>query len=256
MKQMFGTRSIRFFAIFPKCISPQLRLKPHRRLERVGGRICYNSYSELGLIRRHTHTHKQNFLLFLDQIWTKRAIKLRIISGPWIFSSQKCDSGEGQPRGCKHTVQQCKARVDSEGAIGSSTAERLCYTLTSPPVSGMTWPWISASRKYTSGLHQTPAASLRHLTAVCSRLFSALKKPLQYLSEADSSQNCLVSTAWSRTDHLVIVSFKAHWHTSTVTQSHLASGCSASPSNARSKCKVWSPILSTSEKFTRYTVVC
>jgi len=64
MKQMFGTRSIRFFAIFPKCISPQLRLKPHRRLERVGGRICYNSYSELGLIRRHTHTHTNKIFFY------------------------------------------------------------------------------------------------------------------------------------------------------------------------------------------------
>ena len=108
----------------------------------------------------------------------------------------------------------------------NSTAKCLCYTLTSPPVSGMTRPKISASRKYTSGLHKTPAASLRHFTIACSRLSSALTKPLSYLSEAaDSSLNCRMSTAWSRTDHLVIVSLKAH--TSIVTQPHLAaSGCS------------------------------
>ena len=123
----------------------------------------------------------------------------------------------------------------------NSTPECLCYTLTSPPVSGMTRPKISTSRKYTYGLHQTPEASLRHLTIACSRLSSALTKPLPYLSEAKSSLNCLMSTTWSRMDHVVIVSLKAR--TSIVTQPHLASGCSASPSNARSKCKISSHIL-------------
>jgi hypothetical protein len=52
---------------------------------------------------------------------------------------------------------------------------------------------------YTCGKLETPHD-------VCSRLSLALTKPLPYLSEAESSLNCLVSTAWSRTDHLVIVS--------------------------------------------------
>jgi len=111
-------------------------------------------------------------------------------------------------------------------AASSSTAKRLCYTLVSPPVSGTTRPRIFASRKYTSGLHQTPTASLRDLTIAYSRLSSALTNPLPYLSEAQSSLNCLESTAWSRTDHLEIVSLKVH--TSIVTQLNLASGCSAS----------------------------
>ena len=69
----------------------------------------------------------------------------------------------------------------------------------------------------------------------CSRLSSAFTKPLPYLSEAQLSLNCLVSTVWSRTDHLVIILLTEN--TSIVTQPHLASGCSASTSNARSKCK-------------------
>jgi len=40
--------------------------------------------------------------------------------------------------------------------------------------------------------------------------------------------NCLESTAWSRTDHLVIVSLEVR--ISIVTVPHLTSGCSASPS--------------------------
>ena len=74
--------------------------------------------------------------------------------------------------------------------------------------------------------------------------FLALTKPLLYLSEVKSLLNSLVSTAWSRTDHLEIVLLKAH--TSIVTQLHLASGCSASPSNARWECKISSSILSSS----------
>jgi len=101
-----------------------------------------------------------------------------------------------------HTMQ---ARV--QGAVGciKQHSRMLWLHATSPPVSGMTRPKISASRKYTFGLPQTPAASSRHLTIACSQLSSALTTRLPYLSDAESSLNCLVSTAWSRTDHLVIV---------------------------------------------------
>ena len=121
-------------------------------------------------------------------------------------------------------------------AVPNSTAERLCYTLTSPPISWMTQPKVSASRKYTSDLHQTPAASSRHRTIACSQLSSALTTRLPYLSDAESSLICLVSTTWSKTDRLVIVSLKAR--TSIVTQPHLASECSALHFNARSHCKI------------------
>ena len=55
-----------------------------------------------------------------------------------------------------------------------------------------------------------------------------LQKQLPYLSAAKSLLNCLESTAWSRTDYLVIVLLKVR--ISIVTLPHLASGCSASPS--------------------------
>ena len=102
-------------------------------------------------------------------------------------------------------------------AASSNTAERLCYMLASTPVSGMTRPRISGSRRHFSGHHQTPAASLRHLTSACNRLCSAPTKLSLCLLDAESSLNCLVSTAWS--DHLVIVSLKAHIFI--VTQPHL-----------------------------------
>ena len=99
----------------------------------------------------------------------------------------------------------------------------------------MTRPKVSASRKCTSELHQTPAASLRHFTITCSWLSSALTNPLPYLSEAESLLNYLVSTVWSRTDSFLIDSLKEH--TSVVTQTHIASGCLAAPSNARRSCE-------------------
>jgi len=134
-------------------------------------------------------------------------------------------------------------------AASNSTSERLCYTLTSPPVSGTTRPRISASRKCTSGLHQTPTASLRSLTITCSRISSALTKTLPYLSEAESWLNCLVSTDWSITDHLLIVSLKVH--TSIVTHPQIPSRYSASPSNARSNFKISSPVFFNSLSKTR-----
>jgi len=111
-------------------------------------------------------------------------------------------------------------------AASSSTAERLCYTLARPPVLGMTRSRISVSRRHSSVTHQTPAASLRHLTTVCSWLSSALTQPSLFLSDDKTSLNCLVSTVCSRTDNLVIVSLKAR--TSLVIQPHLASGCHGS----------------------------
>ena len=129
-------------------------------------------------------------------------------------------------------------------AASNSTAERRCYTQTSQLVSGMTRPKISVSRKSTFGLQQILAASFRHPTIACSRLSSAPTKQLPYLSAAESLLNCLESTAWSRTDHLVIVSLKVR--ISIVTLPHLASECSASPSNARLSNRISSPILSNS----------
>jgi len=85
-------------------------------------------------------------------------------------------------------------------------------------------------KKHSSGHLQTPAASLRRLTTACSRLFPALTELSLYLLDAKSSLYCLVSTVWSRLGHLVIVLLKAR--TCTVTQLHLASGCSASHYNA------------------------
>jgi len=114
-----------------------------------------------------------------------------------------------------------------EGAIGCikqhSRTSLLLGMLASPPVSGMTRQRISGSRRYFSGGHQMPAESLRHLTTACSRLFLALTKLLPYILDVEASPICLVSTAWSRTDRLVIVSLKAH--TSIVTQPDLSSGC-------------------------------
>ena len=107
----------------------------------------------------------------------------------------------------------------------TATAERFCYTLTSPSVFwDDTIKDINIKKVYFWG-HKTPAVSLRHLTIACCQISSALTKSLPYLLEAESSLNCLVSTAWSRTKHLVIVSLKAH--TCIVTQSHLPSWCSA-----------------------------
>jgi len=63
-------------------------------------------------------------------------------------------------------------------------------------------------------------SNVRLLTIACSWLSLALTKPSLYLSDAESSLNCLVKTAWSTTGHLVVVSLKAH--TSIVTQPHLA----------------------------------
>ena len=62
-------------------------------------------------------------------------------------------------------------------------------------------------------------------TIACSRLSSAPTQLLLCLLAAEPSLNCPVNTAWSRTDHLVIVSLKVR--TSIVTPPHLASGCSA-----------------------------
>jgi len=139
-----------------------------------------------------------------------------------------------------------------QSAASNSTAERLCCTLISPPVSGMTRPKISTSRKSTVGLHKTLTASFRHPTITCSRLSSAPTKQLPCLSAAESLLNCLESTVWSRTDHLVIVSLKVH--ISIATLPHLASGCSASPSNARSRSKISSPILPNSVSKTRHVL--
>ena len=143
---------------------------------------------------------------------------------------------------CVVATIRCKPAYRVQLAASNSIAKRLCYTRTSPHVSRMTRLRISASRKYTYGLYQIPAASLRHLMIACNWFSAALTKPLLYLSAAESSLNCLVSTARSRTDHWVIVSLKAH--TSIVTPPPLACGCLASSSNARSKCKISSPISS------------
>jgi len=93
--------------------------------------------------------------------------------------------------------------------------------------------WASTD---TRGKLQTPQIA-------CSWLSSAPTKQLPYLSAAESVIICLESTAWSRTKHLVIVSLKVR--ISIVTLPHLASS-SASPSNARLRYKISSPILSNS----------
>ena len=95
-------------------------------------------------------------------------------------------------------------------------------------------------------------ASFRHPTIACSRLSSAPKKQLPYLSVPESFRNCLENTAWSRTDPLVIVSLKVR--ISIVTLLHLASGCSASPCNARLRYKISSPILANSLSKTRHVL--
>jgi len=76
------------------------------------------------------------------------------------------------------------------------------------------------------------------------RLSSALTKLSMYLLNVKSSLSCLVSTAWSRMDYCVIDLLKApSWRTSIVSKPHFVSKCSASPSNARSKCKISSHLL-------------
>ena len=71
--------------------------------------------------------------------------------------------------------------------------------------------------------------------------FFGTYKTMAYLVVAESLLSYPVNTAWSRTDPLAIVLVKAR--TSIVTPLHLASGCSVSPSNARSKYKTASPTL-------------
>ena len=97
----------------------------------------------------------------------------------------------------------------------------------------------------TRGKLQTP-------TIACNRLSSAPTKQLLYLSVVESLLNCLENTAWSRTDHLVIVSSKVR--ISIVTLPHLASGCSASSSNAGLRYEISSPILSNSLSKTRHVL--
>ena len=77
-------------------------------------------------------------------------------------------------------ITSCKPTMRVPLAVLSSAAERLCYMLASSPVPGMARPRISGSRGYSS------------------------ERP-----------NCLVSTAWSRMDYLVIVSLKTRKFTVT-----------------------------------------
>jgi len=148
-----------------------------------------------------------------------------------------------------HTMQ---ARV--EGAIGCVKQDSRTSLL---HANKPTRFWDDATKDFSInkvylGLQQILAASFRHPTIAYNRLSSAPTKLLPYLSAAESLFNYLESTAWSRTDHLVIVSLKVR--ISIVTLPHLSSGCSASPSNARLRYKISSPILSNSLSKTRHVL--
>ena len=135
----------------------------------------------------------------------------------------------------------------------NSTAERLCYTQTNKP----TRFWDDATKDFsikkvyfwastdTRGKLRTPHDRMQPA-------FFGTCKTVAVFSAAESLLNCLDSTAWSRTDHLVIVLLKVR--ISMVTLPHLASRCSTSPSNARLWYKISSPILSNSLSKTRHVL--
>ena len=170
----------------------------------------------------------------------------------FFFSSINSCVYSAQHQNCFFTTCTCRDLFKLSQAYEAH--ERALSWETSPRA------WLANVRaiEMENGLIPVPASSgfpvdgLRGARLNELLISSAPTKQLPYLSADELLPNCLESTAWSRTYHLVIVSLRVR--ISIVTLPHLASGCSASPSNARIRYKISSPILSNSLSKTRHVL--